>query len=50
MNEEKEVHICPILMRTVILIDGECTEPCYVGEDCLFFKDEQGDSNNEQTE
>ena len=25
MNE-KEVHICPILMRTVIWEDGECTE------------------------
>ena len=27
MNE-KEVYICSILMRTVILIDGKCTEDC----------------------
>ena len=27
MNE-KEVYICPILMRTVILIDRKCTEDC----------------------
>ena len=25
---EKEVHICPILMRTVIWEDGKCTEEC----------------------
>ena len=24
----KDVHICPILMRTVIWTDGECTEKC----------------------
>ena len=24
----KDVHICPILMRTVIWIDGKCTEEC----------------------
>lgn len=23
-----EVHICPILMRTVIWEDGKCTEEC----------------------
>ena len=28
-----EVHICPILMRTVILEDGECKEHCDE-EDC----------------
>lgn len=27
MNE-KEVHVCPILMRTVIWEDGKCTEEC----------------------
>ena len=27
-----EVHICPILMRTVIWEDGKCTEAC--NEDC----------------
>ena len=32
MNE-KEVHICPILMRTVIWEDGKCTEDCDE-EDC----------------
>lgn len=25
---ECEVHICPILMRTVRFEDGECTEQC----------------------
>ncbi len=25
---DREVHICPILMRTVIFENGECTEPC----------------------
>ncbi len=24
----KDVHVCPVLMRTVIWIDGECTEEC----------------------
>lgn len=24
----KEVHVCPILMRTVVWIDGKCTENC----------------------
>lgn len=28
----KEVHICPILMRTVIWKDEKCTEDC--SEDC----------------
>jgi len=29
VNEEKrEVHICPILMRTVIFEDGHCKEEC----------------------
>lgn len=28
-----EVHICPILMRTVIWEDGECKEHCDE-EDC----------------
>ena len=23
-----EIHICPILMRTVRLLDGNCTEKC----------------------
>lgn len=27
-----EIHICPILMRTVKFIDGECSEQCK--EDC----------------
>lgn len=27
MNE-KVVHVCPILMRTVIWEDGKCTEDC----------------------
>lgn len=50
MNEEKEVHICPVLMRTVILVKGQCTESCYVGEDCALFSEEQGDSTDEPTE
>ena len=29
----KEVHICPILMRTVIWEDGKCTEGC-TEEEC----------------
>ena len=31
---EQEVHICPLLMRTVIWEAGECTEEC--NEDCPF--------------
>lgn len=27
-----EIHICPILMRTVKFMDGKCTEQCE--EDC----------------
>ncbi len=30
---DKEVHICPILMHTVIWEDGKCTEDCDE-EDC----------------
>ena len=26
----KDVHLCPILMRTVIWIDGKCNEQCGV--------------------
>lgn len=34
MNEKtREVHICPILMRTVIFEDGRCTEDC-TEQDC----------------
>lgn len=29
----KDVHICPILMRTVIWVDGKCQEKCDA-EDC----------------
>ncbi len=25
---EKQVHICPLLMRTVIFESGKCTEAC----------------------
>lgn len=32
----KEVHICPILMRTVIRSDASCQEKC--GEDRAFLK------------
>ena len=32
----KEVHVCPILMRTVIWEDGECKEHCDE-EDCPIF-------------
>lgn len=36
MNEKmREVHICPILVRTVIFEDGCCTEDCEE-EDCPF--------------
>ena len=37
----KEVHICPILMRTVIWKDGKCQENC-TEEDCpiLPLKDD----------
>lgn len=28
MNRNLEVHLCPILMRTVIFEDGKCTAPC----------------------
>ncbi len=27
-EENREVHICPILMKTVIWADGICTETC----------------------
>ncbi len=34
MTEEKRsVHICPVLLRTVIWIDNQCTETCSE-EDC----------------
>ena len=32
-EENNEVHICPILMHTVIFIDSRCTEEC-AEEDC----------------
>ena len=38
MNE-KEVHICPILVRTVIWKDGKCTEKCDE-DDCPIDTDE----------
>ena len=34
MSAVKEVHICPILMRTVIWKNGYCTEEC--DHDCPF--------------
>ena len=42
MKEEKqEVHICPILMRTVVFKDGYCTENC--GEkDCPIKEQKEG--------
>lgn len=27
-EREKEGHICPLLMRTVVWIDGKCAEQC----------------------
>ena len=37
----KEVHICPILMRTVIWEDGKCKEDC-AEEDCpILFLSQQ---------
>ena len=32
-EKTREVHICPILMRTVIFEDGRCTEDC-AEQDC----------------
>ena len=32
MMDNREVHICPLLMRTVILEDGQCSEKC--SEEC----------------
>lgn len=32
-EKNKEVHICPIFMRTVVFEDGECTMEC-TEEDC----------------
>ena len=29
-----EIHICPILMRTVNFIDGSCSEECEDRIDC----------------
>ena len=29
-----EIHICPILMRTVKFEDGQCTEKCSEKNDC----------------
>ena len=34
--EEREVHICPILMRTVVFVDGRCDQQCE--EECLIEK------------
>ena len=32
-----EVHVCPILMRTVLWIDGHCTEKT-CSEECLIHE------------
>ena len=39
-----EVHICPLLMRTVIWVDGKCAEIC--DEECPIVEDQ----NYEPTE
>ena len=31
-HEKSEVHLCPLLMRTVIFENGQCTENCQ--EEC----------------
>ena len=36
----KEVHLCPILGRTVIWKNGECTETCNEG-DCPIAMNEE---------
>ena len=39
-----EIHICPILMRTVKFIDGSCSEKCKDRSDCPvmgLFKDKE---------
>lgn len=36
-----EVHICPLLMRTVIWEDGKCTDDC--SEDCLMVPWQQSE-------
>ena len=33
MSVAEQVHVCPILMRTVVWSNGECTEKCGA-EDC----------------
>ena len=38
---KQEVHICPILMRTVIFEDDCCTEDCQE-EDCPIFEGLKG--------
>ncbi len=32
-----EIHICPLLMRTVKFVDGKCTETCNEA-DCPVMK------------
>ena len=39
--EEREVHICPILMRTVVFVNKQCIQQC--GEDDCPIKDLEED-------
>ena len=45
----KDVHICPILMRTVLWEDGKCTEKCSE-EDCPIKAIVAGTEGNGQSD
>ena len=49
MNEMvKEVHVCPILMRTVIFEDGKCKEDCE--QDSPIIMEEMNHYKNSSSE
>lgn len=46
----KEVHVCPILMRTVIWEDGNCVEECNEGGPLFVTLDENRVDSGDEDE
>ena len=41
-----EVHICPVLLRTVMFADGSCQEECGDRNDCPVMECIKKDEND----
>ena len=43
-----EIHVCPILMRTVLFVDGFCLEDCDARGDCPIKAGFQVENGNDE--